>query len=160
MRHGRAIRRDEPGCPADPLRELTADGEKRTRAAAAGLRVLGLRPKRVLTSPYRRALRTAELVVEVLGLPRGVISQIDALAPAADPRLLFRKIKRLDEDVICFGHAPHLDDAIALAVGASRPFTALRKAGAACVALARLDPPVGELLWVNTAKALRKLGAR
>lgn len=56
--------RQDPGI-RDPA--LTDEGRAQVRAAAAALACLGLR--RLVTSPYRRALETAEIVAGVLGVP-------------------------------------------------------------------------------------------
>jgi phosphohistidine phosphatase len=46
----------------DASRELTRVGERKFRGIVSGLRELGWRLDRVLTSPWQRALRTAELL--------------------------------------------------------------------------------------------------
>src|SRR5690606_30458577 len=69
LRHGIAQDRVEGGVDAD--RRLTPRGLRRTREAVQGLRALGVAPRVVLSSPYRRARETAELAIEALG-PRGV----------------------------------------------------------------------------------------
>jgi len=56
--------RQDPGI-RDPA--LTALGRAQAQAAAGALGALGLR--RLVTSPYRRALETAEIIAEALGLP-------------------------------------------------------------------------------------------
>jgi broad specificity phosphatase PhoE len=55
--------RIDPGIP-DP--KLTAEGRRQAAAAAAALRGTGVR--RLVSSPYRRALETATIVAEALGL--------------------------------------------------------------------------------------------
>ena len=65
-RHFSAEKRD-PGIP-DPA--LTPAGETQARAAAKALRGQGLR--RILVSPYTRALQTAALVAEALRVPVAV----------------------------------------------------------------------------------------
>jgi len=56
--------RIDPDIPDPPL---TAEGRLQAAAVAATLRPLGL--ERVLASPYRRALQTAEIIAGELGLP-------------------------------------------------------------------------------------------
>ena len=56
--------RQDPGI-RDPA--LTADGRAQARAAAASLAALEL--QRLITSPYRRALETAEIIASALGVP-------------------------------------------------------------------------------------------
>ncbi len=56
--------RVDPGIPDPPL---TAEGVGAARQAVAGLRGQGI--TRLLTSPYRRALETAAIIAEGLGVP-------------------------------------------------------------------------------------------
>ena len=65
VRHGIAIPRETPGVP-DEDRPLTPKGERRIQQVARGLKALDLDPERIVSSPLPRALRTAELIAEVL----------------------------------------------------------------------------------------------
>jgi len=159
VRHGIAIDREDPASPADSARALTDAGILKTRAAARGFRALGATPQILLTSPYVRALQTAELVAEALGLPSSAIRKTNALKPSANPRAVFAEIAKLDgQDVACFGHATHLDEMISAALGARGRATALKKAGAACLEMQSVAPPRATIDWVLTAKMLRALG--
>ncbi len=158
MRHGIAVDRAEPNCPPDPERPLTARGVERTREAAIGLREFGAEPAEFLTSPYLRAAQTAEIAAEVFGFPLKSIRRTDALLPRADPRQLFRELAELTADeILCFGHAPHVDEAVAYALGSKRLLTELKKAGVAVLELERVAPPRGILFALFPAKSLRKL---
>ena len=158
FRHGLAIDRDDPECPPDPKRFLTRKGVEKTRAAAMGLRALGLAPEIILSSPYVRAMQTGELVAEALEFPRARIVQTDALLPPAGPAQLFKVLAKTKvAAVLCVGHAPNLDEIIGYALGANGSFTALKKAGAACLEMESLSPGKGTLLWLHTPKSLRLL---
>ncbi|MGB7437560.1 MAG: histidine phosphatase family protein, partial [Candidatus Acidiferrum sp.] len=61
VRHGVAIDREDPKCPADPDRFLTDEGIEKTRLAAEGVAEIAAVPDLILTSPYVRAVQTAEL---------------------------------------------------------------------------------------------------
>ena len=160
MRHGIATERSENAPDADQARPLTRQGADRTRKAVLGLAVLKVAPQLIMTSPYARARQTAELVAEGLGVSRRRVAISEALLPDADPRLLFQALRELKEaQVLCTGHAPHLDRALGLALGASRSFVAqLKKAGAASLELVRFVPPRGRLVWLLEPAALRRLG--
>jgi phosphohistidine phosphatase len=152
LRHGIAIGRDDPGCPAEEERFLTPRGVRRTREAARGLRVAGVRPDLVFTSPFRRAMQTAEIAAEELRCPAELIVTEDLL-PGADPRRFLAVLaQRSEKSVIAAGHAPHVDLLVAAALGVP-PFTALRKAGVACVETG--EAPV--LHWVLEPRQLRAL---
>ena len=60
--------------------------------------------------------------------------------------------------MFCFGHAPHVDELLATAVGVKHPITEMKKAGVALVELKRVSPPSGQLVWLVTPKLLRKSG--
>jgi phosphohistidine phosphatase len=158
MRHGIAIDREDPDCPPDPERYLTPKGIQRTRAAARGLRALRVKPVSLLTSPYVRAVQTGEIICEVLGLDAKQLRTTDALRAEAKPNRLVEELGRLGGEVICFGHAPHMDEFIAHALKATAPFTALKKSGVACLDIDSLAPLRATLFWVLTSKILRRLG--
>lgn len=158
MRHGIAIDREDPDCPSEPERYLTPKGIQRTRAAARGLRALRIKPAALLTSPYVRAVQTGEVVCEVLGLDPKQLRTTDALKPEAKPARLAEELGRLGGEVICFGHAPHMDEFITHALKATAPFTALKKSGVACLDIDSLAPLRATLFWLLTSRILRRLG--
>jgi phosphohistidine phosphatase len=160
VRHGIAIDREEPGCPPDPERFLTEDGIKKTSEAAQGLSALGAGTGLFFSSPYVRAIQTAEIFASVLEFPKLKIRRTDLLLPGADVQTFYRELakNKAAESVFCFGHAPHLDDLIAAALGAKKNVTQLKKAGVALLELARISPPVGTLVWLVTPKILKKVG--
>lgn len=160
VRHGLAVDREDPKCPADPERFLTAEGIEKSRQAAKGVAEVASIPDLILTSPYVRAVQTAELFAERLEFPKQKIRKSDLLLPGAEPLQLFRELAR-DKNlstVFLFGHAPHLDDVIATALGTNHHISSLKKVGVALVELKRLVPPSGELVWLATPKLLRKVG--
>lgn len=160
VRHGIAIDREDPKCPADPERFLTAEGVEKTRQVAKGVAEIGVAPDLLLSSPYVRAIQTAELFAAELDFSKNKIQKTDLLLPGAEPLQLFRELAK-DKDlsaVFLFGHAPHLDDVIATAIGSRHHISSLKKAGVALIELKRLVPPSGELLWLATPKLLRKIG--
>jgi phosphohistidine phosphatase len=159
MRHGVAIDHEDPDCPAEPERHLTPKGVEKTRAAAHGLLDLKIKPSALFTSPYVRAVQTGELVCEALDIDPKSLRTTDALKSEARPQKLMEELSKVKADeVICFGHAGHLDSFIALATRANTPFTSLRKAGVACLDIESFSPARATLVWLLTAKALRELG--
>lgn len=160
VRHGIAVDREDPKCPADPERFLTEDGIEKSRQVAKGVAEVASIPDLILTSPYLRAVQTAELFAERLEYAKQKIQRSELLLPGAEPLQLFRELAK-DKDlssVFVFGHAPHLDDLIATAIGTKHHISSLKKAGVALVELKRLVPPSGELVWLATPKLLRKAG--
>jgi len=158
MRHGIAIDREDPDSPDEAERYLTPKGIQRTRAAARGLVSLRVKPSALLTSPYVRAVQTGEIVCEVLDLDPKQMRATDALKPEAKPAKLIEDLVSVGGgDVICFGHAPHLDEFIAHAVKAQSTFTALKKSGVARFDVDALSPFRATLIWLMTSRALRHL---
>lgn len=159
LRHGIAIDRDAEACPADPERWLTDRGLDRTAAAVAGLGRVGLRPDVVLSSPWRRATETAELARRALA-PELTTLTSEAFVPAGSPSAAAGVLAGLGsvEEVLCAGHAPQLDRLLAWLVGAPRPFTALKKAGAAWLDVWSLRPGGAALVWLLAPRQLRQLG--
>lgn len=159
VRHGIAVDRDDPQCPPDTERPLTPKGIKKTHASALGFLALDARPDLVLTSPWLRAVQTAEIFCEVLGFSSKKILRSDALKGTSPPGDLFRELAQLKaKEIVCFGHEPHLHLVIGHALHTSTLITELRKAGAARIDLQRISPPHGQLVALYPPKALRLLG--
>lgn len=160
VRHGIAIDRDDPKCPPDPQRFLTEEGIEKTVRIAKGLAALGATADLFVSSPYVRAMQTAEIFAHALDYPKQKIRTSDLLLPGGDPVAFFKELAKSKDasPVFCFGHAPHLDELIAAATGAKQSFTSLKKAGVALLELSRVSPPHGELTWLATPKLLKRAG--
>jgi phosphohistidine phosphatase len=158
MRHGLAIDRDDPECPPEAERYLLPKGIERTRDVARALGHLGAKPAVLLTSPYVRAVQTGEAFCKELELDEKALNATEALKPEAKATKLAEELGKLSaEEVICFGHAPHLDDFIAHVVRASGPITELKKSGVACLEMQTFSPAGGLVKWILTPKMVRTL---
>jgi len=158
MRHGTAEQPDDSG--ADARRALTAQGRERVEAVARGLAALGVEPKEVWSSPLLRARQTAEIAARRLGVPPKRIHLTPSLAPGAAPRQLLAELanRRGGGDVLCCGHAPHLDALLAECIGlGAQPRTALKKAGVACLQAALSPAEPARLEWLMPPAALRRM---
>jgi phosphohistidine phosphatase SixA len=112
----------------------------------------------MFTSPLLRALQTAEIFCQVLDFPVSRLRKTDALIPDSKPALLFGELARVRAaQVMCFGHAPNLDEVIALAAGRGHSFTGLKKAGVALLDMESVEPPKGLLVWLYNPRILRRL---
>jgi len=160
VRHGIAINREDPKSPPDPERYLTEEGIEKTKEVARGVRALGVTADLFLSSPYVRALETAEIFASALDYPKQKIAKTDLLLPGAEPSALFRELAkdRKSASVFLFGHAPHVDDLIATALGTRHHVTAMKKAGVALLDMKRVSPPSGLLTWLAVPKILRRAG--
>jgi phosphohistidine phosphatase len=159
VRHGIAVNKTDPTSTADPVRPLTPKGVEKTAEVARGLARLGASPSFFISSPLLRAVQTAEIFAEALEFPVTRVRRSESLAPESKPALLFAELARLKaREVICFGHAPHLDHTIASATaGKAASFTRLKKAGVALLEFDSFVPPKALLCWLYTPKVLRRL---
>jgi phosphohistidine phosphatase len=160
VRHGIAIDREDPKSPPDPDRYLTEEGIEKTKRVAAAVASLSGPPDLLLSSPYVRAMQTAEIFGSALEYPKAKIRRSDLLLPGAEPTLFFRELAKDKQSstIFIFGHAPQLDDLIACALGTKQHITSLKKAGVALIELKRVSPPHGELVWLAPPKLLRRAG--
>ncbi|MEO8706615.1 MAG: histidine phosphatase family protein [Kofleriaceae bacterium] len=120
IRH--AIAEDaEPG-QDDASRELTEDGTKKMKKAVRGLRELGVTFQRVLSSPWIRAMQTADLLRPLCD-ERPIATALLITPPRAE---LLAQIAEVGEDTAVVGHEPWLSELIAwLAFGDTRHGDAL-----------------------------------
>lgn len=153
LRHG--IAEDGSAYPEDSERPLTEEGRKKIRKAAVALRRSDLTFDTVYSSPYRRAVQTAELVCETMSFT-GKIVLSDALVPGADYRHFAKLIKDLDPNAACLfvGHMPNLSRVLCGLLRADFE-TDIRKGGMAYLHLDTAGR--GTLGWVLTNRQLRAL---
>jgi phosphohistidine phosphatase len=120
LRHGDA----EEGTGDDAARRLTPKGERQAKAAGEALRSLSTTIDACLTSPKLRAVDTARLACEALGLEPETTEDLregafDSLTLAAGRG-----------DVLLVGHEPDFSSEVARLTGAN---VKLRKGGLAIV---------------------------
>ncbi len=118
LRHGDA----EDGSP-DAERPLTSKGREQSRAAGAALKALGVKLDACLTSPKVRAVETARIACEQLGVepelePKLAGGPFDAEALAAG----------LGDEVMLVGHDPDFSSAVHSLTGAQ---VSMKKGGLA-----------------------------
>jgi phosphohistidine phosphatase len=162
VRHASAETRDLRRWPNDALRPLTTRGKRRFRRAATGIAQLGIVPDLCLSSPYRRALQTAEILHERAGWPEPV--KTAWLMPGRRQEQLLQQLAgRRDGCVALVGHEPALGHLLSwLTTGnASAVRSRFRKGSVACLAFGSVPAPGrGELHWLLMPRALRAIGAR
>jgi phosphohistidine phosphatase len=108
LRHGEA----EDNAPDDASRRLTEKGERQSRTAGQALAKLGVELDVCLSSPKVRALDTARLACDPLGLE---VEQTEALRGGDfDPE----DVAAGRGNVLLVGHEPDFSRAIQLATGA------------------------------------------
>ncbi len=157
VRHAIALARGTPDVE-DAERPLTPRGRRRFEPAARGLARLVGRPDVLLSSPWRRARQTAEILARACGGPS--VTDEPALAGQApgkvEAALQSHRTRRL---VALVGHEPYLSALLAHALGSGETAgLEFRKGGAAL-----LEAPGGRLrgarlLWFLPPRLLRRLG--
>lgn len=152
----------EPGAD-DAARPLTKKGRRRFERAVETLDELGVRFDRVLHSPKRRAVETAELLVPLLKAPRGATTSGERTGELVSTPLLARAPgvelwALLDSERLgVVGHEPHLSSLLSwlLTGEASGSAFELKKGG---VAQLEGEPSPGgmKLKALFTPKVLRR----
>ena len=160
LRHGVAEEVGPEG--TDGSRRLTPGGRRKLRAAAAGVRGLGVAFDAILTSPLVRAGETAAIVAEALRnqpVPRELAALEPGVAPVETVRAL-RAFAR-HEHVAIVGHEPGLSGVVALLLTGSPDGLRLVLKKGGLVALEVRDPGRGRgatLRCMLTPRQLRRLG--
>jgi len=152
LRHG--IAADEgPEGTGDAGRPLTKEGIAKMKAAARGLRKLGVEIDVLLSSPLVRAHETARIVARELG-PELLLN--DGLAPGCNAGRIFELLgeHRSGERVMFVGHEPDFSTIVGALTGGSR--VALKKGGLARVDIEVLEEGTGTLMWLLPPRAMRE----
>jgi phosphohistidine phosphatase len=160
VRHAAAHGRDPDRWPDDSERPLTPEGEEDFRSAARGLARIVPRADALLSSPYRRAWSTAEILSEVGGWPSPEAAPV--LEPTLPPEKAAVDIAAYGEAgaVAVVGHRPGLHELAAylLTGSAGGAEVNIKKGGVACVRFdGAVEPGAGELRWLLTPAMLRSL---
>jgi len=150
LRHGIAEDR-KPGRP-DSERALTDEGREKLRRVLKRARGAGVTPAAILSSPYRRALETAEIAAQELDFA-GEVKRTRALIPEASPSEIWNELRALKDEpaVLLASHEPLTGRLTAYLLGASAVQVDVKKG-----ALIRIDcdrvgtEPRGVLKWMVT----------
>ena len=128
LRHGIAVERGTPGCKKDGDRPLTEEGERKIWQIAKAMLGMDLKFDLILSSPYIRAKRTAEVVAETLGQK---VTFTDALLPDANMADLIAEINdEKPQRVLLVGHEPDLSGLISVLIcGNGNAAIELKKGG-------------------------------
>ena len=157
FRHGLAVPHGTAGFDDDD-RPLTSKGERRVRQVARGLKRVGLKLDKIVTSPLPRASKTAEIVADVLKVAY-LLEDADELKPTASAESIRDWLKgRAEARIMLVGHNPNLSELLSLlTTGSSQPTVVeIRKAGVAALR----DDPGGRYLvdWITRPRLIRRLG--
>jgi phosphohistidine phosphatase len=150
LRHG--IAEDaKPGQP-DSERALTGDGRDKLRRVLKRARAADVEVGVILSSPYRRAVETADVAAEVLGYKSEIV-RTHALEPEASPLDTWEEIRQLKDEraILLASHEPLMSSMMALLLDSPALRVDMKKA-----ALVRIDcerfgaKATGVLKWMLT----------
>ncbi len=163
VRHAQAGERDPERWPDDRLRPLTNPGRAAHARVSRGLARLDLEPSLVLTSPWIRALQTAEAMIEELGLD---IEPTPCEALTTEPRLETFQECFADVDakatVALVGHSPFLEDlaSLLLAGTTSRINIDFPKSGVMGMETDRIEAGAATLRFFLRSKQMERFRRR
>ena len=150
----------EEGPPAkDSERSITGEGRRKLRAVLeTAYHNAAVSPALIVTSPYRRAVQTAELAAEVFEYT-GDILRTKTLLPGASPADVWEEI-RLHKDVdsiLLSGHDPLFTSLTGYLLGCPSLQVDFKKATLVRIFIDRfVAEPRGVLKWMLTAKLCRE----
>jgi phosphohistidine phosphatase len=158
MRHGIAEDRSHSG--ADRDRVLTEEGIEKTKTSAEALKKLGVTFDLILSSPYKRAYQTAQIVAQTLGCNH--LKEFVPLSSGGNPDRVFQGLSTVDEKIaslLLVGHEPDLSQLISLFLMGNTDLSITMKKGGFCK-LHCLSPAPGQarLEWLLAPKHLLKMG--
>ncbi|PJF28091.1 MAG: phosphohistidine phosphatase SixA [Phototrophicales bacterium] len=150
LRHGEA----EDYRPDDHSRALTPKGKARLQTATSIMKKLDLNISHIYTSPRIRALQTAQIAGEALGIEPQITEHLNygfnhvalqtILAPHAD-----------DARIMLVGHEPTFSQTIAYLTGGN---INMKRGGLARVDVGKANLQSGILVWLIAPKVFDALG--
>jgi phosphohistidine phosphatase len=162
VRHADAGDRDEfakTGKP-DDQRPLSEKGRDQMKNGVVGLKKLVPSADLIVTSPYVRAVQTAEFVREIYGrVPQEETATLEPeVAPAEFEAWL--KSQRDYEVVAVVGHEPHLSTLTTWLIAGVEDSRVDLKKGGACLLVfdGRAKKAAGTLRWLMGPKELAAVG--
>ena len=156
LRHGIAEEGSAGGNDAD--RELTTEGRRKLRQVLHAASESGVAPTLILTSPFKRALQTAEIAGHVLGYKHPLLHS-KALTPSSTVEQVWDEIRvhRDETSILLVGHNPLFSDLAAYLIGAKTAHIHFKKGALMRVDMESfLSQPKGTLRWYLTAKLASK----
>lgn len=133
LRHG--IAEDAaPGHP-DSDRVLTSEGKEKLRRVLKRARAAGVSLSLMLSSPYKRAIETADVAAETLGY-KGKILRTHVLVPNASPHDAWNEIRDFKNEtaILLASHEPLMSSLTAFLLNSPALIVDMKKA-----ALVRVD---------------------
>ena len=145
-----------PGRP-DSSRALTAEGRERTAAVVKMARSAGVMPSLIASSPYLRAVQTADVAAKEFGW-KGELLPLVSLVPHGTPEAVWSDIRGLKDEsaVLLAGHEPLMANLAAYLLNAPGLIVDMKKS-----AIVRIDldgfgaVPRGVLRWMIVPRLVK-----
>ena len=122
MRHGLALSALEHGPRGDAGRKLSRDGEAQIALSSKRLKELGVSPALIISSPFRRAVETADIAAE--HFPAAGRAIVPSLAAPVSITGILNDIAAASGDapsVLVIGHQPTLSSLCGLLLSTDGP---------------------------------------
>ena len=146
VRHGIA---EEQSPDGDEMRALTDEGRSKLQDLFERAARVGIKPDRILTSPYKRAAQTARLAAKLLDGPEPVATE--ALVPHANPREVWEEVRANQdaEELLCASHEPLLSSTMSHLLNAPTLRVEVKKGAMIAIEFESLrGEPRGVLRWM------------
>lgn len=158
LRH--AIADDVSASGLDRDRVLTPEGIEKSRSSAKAMRKLGLEFDAIFSSPFARALQTAEIVAAELGCSK-LIQTREVLGSGCRPEAALEDLRKAaagNASVLVAGHEPMLSALVSILVSGSPHLSITMKKGGLCkLTCVRPEPGSARLEWLLTSKHLCRM---
>ena len=145
MQHGEALPKE-----VDSEEPLSPVGAAAVEATARAARSIGIRVDKLITSDKRRALETADLMADAVGVSKATIvasTLVKAMAPAGDAITYLESFSSL-EAILVVGHLPSLAGiAGSLLSDGSPAVIQFERSGICRIDVDRLPTHGGRLRW-------------
>lgn len=149
LRHGVA---DGSGWNGDDFHcPLTPEGKARMEKSARTMEAMGLELDRIVSSPLTRALETAEIVAQRLGM---TVAEDDRLAGGFGVDSLDQMLSDYgqEERIMLVGHEPSFSIVVGSLAGGAE--VVCKKGSLARIDLDSFSPPHGRLIWMIPPRLL------
>jgi len=152
LRHGAAESSAHSGRDAD--RALTQEGRDKVRSVVRRARAGGMWPTMLLSSPFARALETAQIAAKALGNDDEILTS-NAFIPEASPEEAWAEIRthKTQSEILVASHEPLCGALTAFLLNSPALAVDFRKSTLVCIDLDGAGArPRGVLQWMLTPK--------
>ncbi len=135
IRHAIAVEAGTPGYEEDHLRPLTDKGKKKMQKIAKGLKALDVELNLILTSPYQRAVETAQILRKTFKLEKDDVVETEQLTPMGSGEALIQFIGENFagvENIALVGHEPSLGRLVSMLISGDPHLSFTLKKGGVC----------------------------